>query len=96
MKKLIVGTNDLQTVNTNLALEWHPINNGELLPSMVTSGSSKKVWWKGKCGHEWYALISSRSDGHGCPYCKDHKVLTGFNDFTFINVQIINIFYRIY
>ena len=34
-----------------------------------------------KCGHEWYALISSRSDGHGCPYCEDHKLLKGFNDF---------------
>ena len=28
-----------------------------------------------------YALISSRSDGHGCPYCEDHKLLKGFNDF---------------
>lgn len=34
-----------------------------------------------KCGHTWEARISDRSTGHGCPYCTDHKLLPGFNDF---------------
>lgn len=42
MAKLIVGQNDLATVNPNLAVEWHPTKNGPLLPSQVTYGSSKR------------------------------------------------------
>ncbi len=57
MAKLIVGQNDLATVNPNLAAEWHPSKNGSLLPSQTTAGSNKKVWWLGKCG-----VIPSRSD----------------------------------
>ena len=30
MAKLIVGQNDLATVNPNLAAEWHPSKNGSL------------------------------------------------------------------
>ena len=52
MAKLIVGLNDLATVNLDLAAEWHPTKNSSLLPSQVTAGSSKKVWWLGKGGHE--------------------------------------------
>ena len=80
MAKLIVGQNDLATVNPNLAVEWHPSKNGSLLPSQITAGSNKKVWWLGKCGHEWQAVVSSRVKGHGCPYCSNIKVLAGFND----------------
>ena len=31
--------------------------------------SHKKVWWLGKCGHEWQAIIASRTNGTGCPCC---------------------------
>ena len=77
MAKLIVGQNDLATVNPNLAVEWHPTKNGPLLPSQVTYGSSKKVWWLGKCGHEWEAVISKRSGrGDGCPLCRKSRPKT--------------------
>ena len=46
----------------------------------IHSGSTKKVWWVGKCGHEWEAAVSSRVRGSGCPYCTGQKVLKGFND----------------
>lgn len=75
MAKLIVGLNDLATVNLDLAAEWHPTKNGSLLPSQVTAGSSKKVWWLGKCGHEWEAGVSSRNKGIGCPYCSGHRAI---------------------
>ena len=78
--KLILGKNDLQSVNPSLATEWHPTKNGELLPSMVTAHSKKKVWWLGTCGHEWPAEIDSRAIGRGCPYCSGRLVLEGFND----------------
>ena len=73
MAKLIVGQNDLATVNPNLAAEWHPTKNDPLLPSQVTYGSNKKVWWLG----EWEAVISRRSGrGHGCPLCRKSRPKT--------------------
>lgn len=78
--RILVGFNDLTSRYPEVAAEWSD-KNLPLRPEQVTAFSNKRVWWKGKCGHEWYALISSRSDGHGCPYCETHKVLKGFNDF---------------
>ena len=39
------GFNDLQTINPELAEQWHPTKNGNLTPSQVTYGSKRKVWW---------------------------------------------------
>lgn len=70
MAQLNPGVNDLTTVNPKLAAQWHPTLNGPLLPSGVTPGSNKKVWWRcSKCGHEWTAMIASRSRGTSCPPC---------------------------
>ena len=79
-QKIIVGETDLRTTNPDLAAEWHPTKNGELLPTAVKASSGKKVWWLGRCGHEWEAQILSRTHGTGCPYCSNQKVLKGFND----------------
>lgn len=62
--------NCLSTVNPQLAAEWHPTKNGGLKPDNVTRGSSKKVWWICEKGHEWQAIVGSRSQGHGCPHCR--------------------------
>ncbi|MBQ03731.1 hypothetical protein CL673_03350 [Candidatus Bathyarchaeota archaeon] len=55
--------------NPELAKEWHPIKNGDLTPAQVTPGSGKKVWWRCSRGHEWEAMVKSRTRGTGCPYC---------------------------
>lgn len=68
-KKVLEGFNDLKTTNPKLALEWNYEKNGSLLPSMVTQGSHKKVWWKCNNGHEWESSIHNRSKGRGCPEC---------------------------
>lgn len=72
--------NSLAIVNPTLALEWHPTKNNGLLPTQIAANSGKKVWWKGACGHEWAAVVSSRNAGCGCPICCGLRVLTGFND----------------
>jgi len=61
--------NSLAKVNPQLALEWHPTLNGDLTPGDVAPHSDKKVWWLGKCGHEWREKVASRSKGYKCPYC---------------------------
>lgn len=78
--RVLLGFNDLETRFPFVAAEWSD-RNLPLTPNMVLAFSSQKVWWKGECGHEWFARIADRSQGHGCPYCTSHKLLKGFNDF---------------
>jgi very-short-patch-repair endonuclease len=61
--------NNLAVINPVLAKELHPDKNGPLSAYDLKSGSSKKVWWICKRGHEWQAVVSSRNQGSGCPYC---------------------------
>jgi hypothetical protein len=49
--------------------EVHPIRNKGIDFSKVSTGSGKKLWWLGKCGHEWEARIDSRTAGSGCSFC---------------------------
>jgi hypothetical protein len=78
-QKLLVGFNDLATVNPGLASEWHPIMNGDLNPSGVIEGSNKKYWWQCEKGHEWEASPNSRKKS-GCGVCAGQILLSGFND----------------
>lgn len=82
---VIKGVNDLATLHPNLAKEWHTTKNGERRPSDVMPKCNDKAWWMGECGHEWEAVISSRSIGRGCPYCASQKLLVGFNDLATLN-----------
>ncbi len=79
-QRTIAGKNDLATVNPILAKEWHPEKNESLSPGDVMAGSGKKVWWLGKCGHEWEQKVFTRNQGRGCPYCSSQRLLNGFND----------------
>jgi hypothetical protein len=53
----------------DLIKEWHPTKNTDVLPNGVTAGSDKRVWWICSKGHEWQAVVSSRTRGNGCPEC---------------------------
>jgi hypothetical protein len=72
--KKVCGDNCLLTKNPELAKEWHPTLNNKLTPHDVTCYSAKKVWWVCSKGHEWEAVVHSRSKGYGCPYCSGRKV----------------------
>ena len=69
--------NCLQTVNPGLAKEWHPSKNGSLTPKGVAPYSNKKAWWTCQKGHEWEAVIESRSNGTGCPHCARERKSNG-------------------
>ena len=60
---------NLYALKPDLVKEWHPTKNVNLRPSDVTPGSGKKVWWICEAGHEWQAVIYSRSRGSGCRFC---------------------------
>lgn len=70
-RKVLAGFNDLKTVEPLVAAQWHPDKNAPLEPSMVLPGSTKRVWWRCTDGHEWKAVIYSRTGAQkcGCPVC---------------------------
>ena len=80
-RKIIVGYNDLASQCQDLVKEWNYEKNRDLLPTQVTCGSQKIVWWRCSEGHEWQAKIGNRTIlGRGCPICTHQKVLAGYND----------------
>ncbi len=80
---------NLSEGNPELASQWHPSFNGTLRAADVSCNSHKRVWWLGKCGHEWIAEIKSRNHGRGCPYCSGREVLKGFNDLATTNKEYL-------
>lgn len=71
--KKIVQSNSLSFLFPEIAKEWHPTKNGLLTPRDLAPNSEKhgKIWWLGKCGHEWQAMLSDRIRFRGCPACKE-------------------------
>ena len=82
----------LAEANPELAKEWHPTKNGDLLPSQIGNKSNTGVWWllsyddpvTGKrFDFEWKNSVVNRVYGAGCPYLSKpaQKLYKGFNDF---------------
>ena len=88
-KKVLIGYNDLLTINSALAAEWNYLRNGDSKPEGFTANSNKKVWWKCSKGHEWQAIIADRHSGTGCPYCSNQRVLEGLNDLQTVNSTLV-------
>ena len=87
-KKVLIGYNDLDTINPELAKQWHPTKNGSLTPKDVTNDYHNKVWWVCDKGHDWNATIYSRNKGRDCPHCNKSKVKDGVNDLATINPEV--------
>lgn len=84
----ILGVNDLGTTHPHLVREWHPSKNGKRRPEDVMAGTSSKVWWICRHGHEWSARVHSRCIGTSCPVCANKQVLAGFNDLLTTNPEL--------
>ena len=87
-KKVLKGFNDLEYLNPELAKEWHNTLN-EKKADEVTTGSSKKYWWRcSKCGYEYQASIKHRMHGTGCPVCASKIIIVGRNDLHTANPEL--------
>ena len=71
----IVKSNCLETLRPDLVFEWHPTKNGKHTPQNVHPGSSFKIWWRCKHGHEWKTSLDHRGRGTGCPKCSKGTTL---------------------
>ena len=68
---LVIGVNDLATLNPNLASQAHGWD-----PTQVLTGSGQRRQWICSKGHVWTATIGTRHRaGYGCPSC----ALSGFD-----------------
>lgn len=88
-QRVLKGYNDLASLYPELAKEWHPTKNGEILPNNVSAKTSKKYWWLGKCGHEWDSAVRSRIKGIGCPICSNQRIQKGINDISTTNPELL-------
>jgi hypothetical protein len=68
-QKVLIGFNDLATINPVLARE------AQSDATAVTYRSGKKLNWKCPKGHSWSATVASRTAGSGCPSC----AVTGYD-----------------
>ena len=79
-RKAEAGVNDLKTVFPTLAEDWDYEQNSQG-PDNYLPGSGYKASWKCHvCGNKWKAVISSRVNGRGCPFCAGVRVTPGVND----------------
>lgn len=74
--KTVVPSNSFAINYPKLAVEWHPMKNGDLTPFDVLQRSNKKVWWKCSVAgdHEWKSSPDNRVRGRGCPYCSGTRI----------------------
>ena len=84
----VSGKGDLKTIDPNLAEQWDNDKNCDILPQYVSPHSNKKVWWRCRKGHSWKAIVSSRYQGSGCPYCAGRKPIIGENDLATLRPDI--------
>lgn len=68
--KAIVGSNDLVTLNPEVAKDWDMEANDGKKANEFKAGSGYIASWKcATCGYKWKASINSRTSGRGCPKC---------------------------
>jgi hypothetical protein len=78
MSKLVVGVNDLATVNPRIAGQADGWN-----PETVTTHSGKRLpWLSADCGHRWMSRVSDRANGDGCAVCNGRQIQIGVNTYS--------------
>lgn len=82
-RQVLVGFNDLATMNPELAAQadgWDPTTLSEF--------SNKRAAWKCNLGHKWMSAVNNRSGGNGCPFCSGKRILPGYNDLATLYPEI--------
>lgn len=87
-QRAVAGVDDLSSLHPELAAQWSEENASS--PSQVLPMSSRKVQWvcEKDAPHQWEAVVSSRVQGSGCPYCTGQRAVTGVNDLATTHPQL--------
>ena len=95
VNRKIVKSNCLAILNPELAKEWHPTKNGKRTPYNVHPGSSFKIWWKCRHGHEWKAAVEKRAIlNQGCPKCSRNTTMPELRIFSELKTIFSSIQHR--
>jgi hypothetical protein len=76
-RQCVLDKESLAALNPEIATQWHPTMNQDLLPKDVMKSSGLKVWWVCEEGHEWKAQIAARTSitrRTGCPVCAQSSI----------------------
>ena len=70
-RRVVCIHNSIKYTHPEIANQWHPTKNGELISEKFSFGSDKQIWWINlECNHEWLSNINNRcTKNSGCPYC---------------------------
>lgn len=73
-------------------IDWHPVLNEKLNPSLLKKSSTRKVWWKchkKRCGFVWQDTVNGRiKKQRGCPRCEERLLNRKVADKFEINTKI--------
>jgi hypothetical protein len=70
LNRELTYSNSLAGAYPKLAKDLHPTENGKLTADKILAATTRVVWWKGACGHEWQQRVRARTlEGHGCTQC---------------------------
>jgi Probable Zinc-ribbon domain len=83
-KSILIGFNDLATVNPELANQLVYPERG----TQVTRGLISQELWRCAQGHEWIASVRDRSKGRGCSVCAGKSILIGFSDLATVSPEL--------
>ena len=80
--RLPTESTSLQSTHPDIADEWHPVLNGDVMPSDVKAGSKIERWWLCPVGHTYKNTPNQRKHnkkrsngrGDGCPVCAGRKL----------------------
>lgn len=67
-QKVLKGFNDLETTNPDVIKYWD-FKKNNILPSNISSGSHKLIWWVCKNKHEYQMPVCNKVKGNSCPIC---------------------------
>lgn len=87
---VIDDQNCMRATRPDLALQFHPTQNGPLTPDNVLASTSKTIVWLCENGHHWSATGRQRVRyGTGCRYCSNFDVWVGWNDMVTTNPELV-------
>lgn len=85
--KVLEGENDFASVYPDLLHMWDYSKN-VILPTDITYGSGKKVWWTCDKHHSFENSPKRIASGERCPFCSGRRIQAGINSLLDINPQL--------
>ena len=80
----------LASLHPELLRQWHPTKNLGIDPNTLSPATHRKVWWVCDKGHEWRTEVKLRTNGSGCPFCANRRIIVGENDLAATHPELLS------